>query len=118
MESANTFWKGMEQYIAKDFLYIDSDEFLKIFLFVVIKTQMPEILIECKIINNFTSDFTKSFNLSYNFSLLQASIDYINDIKDINSLNIKEDLLMNASKEILNRTTDRLSRVSSSILDE
>ena len=51
-------------------------------------------------------------------NILQASIDYINDIKDINSLNIKEDLLMNASKEILNRTTDRLSRVSSSILDE
>ena len=118
MESANNFWKGMEQYIDKDFLFIDGDEFLKIFLFVVIKAQMPEILIECKIINNFISDFTKRFNLAYNYSLLEASIDYINDKNDINNLNTNDDSLRNASKDILNRTTERLSRVSLSIEDE
>ena len=112
MESATNFWKGMESYIKKDFLFIDSDEILKIFLFILIQAQMPEIILECKIIDNFTSDLTKTFNLTYNYTLLEASIDYINGKNDINELNTNGDILIDASKEIIGRTSQRLSRIS------
>ena len=117
MESATNFWKGMEKYIKKDFLYIDADEILKIFLFIIIQTQMPEVLIECKIIDNFTSELTKTFNLSYNYTLLEASIDYINGM-NINELNINGDLLEDASKQIMTRTSQRLSRFSNAVAME
>jgi hypothetical protein len=117
MESATNFWKGMEKYIKKDFLYIDADEILKIFLFIIIQTQMPEVLIECKIIDNFTSELTKTFNLSYNYTLLEASIDYINGM-NINELNMNGDLLEDASKQIMTRTSQRLSRFSNAVAME
>ena len=116
MESATNYWKGMEKYIKKDFLYIDADEILKIFLYIIIQTQMPEILIECKIIENFTSELTKTFNVSYNYTLLEASIDYINGKNYINELNEKGNLLEDASTQIMTRTSQRLSRFSNAVL--
>ena len=116
MESATNYWKGMEKYIKKDFLYIDADEILKIFLYIIIQTQMPEILIECKIIENFTSELTKTFNVSYNYTLLEASIDYINGKNNINELNEKGNLLEDASTQIMTRTSQRLSRFSNAVL--
>ena len=116
MESATNYWKGMEKYIKKDFLYIDADEILKIFLYIIIQTQMPEILIECKIIENFTSELTKTFNVSYNYTLLEASIDYINGKNNINELNEKGNILEDASSQIMTRTSQRLSRFSNAVL--
>ena len=112
MENANNFWKEMKPYIKKDYLNIEADDILNIFLYVLIQTQMPEILIENKIINNFTTELIKSSSLAYNLSLLEASIDYINGLKDINNLNVDENALKDASKKIYDKTTERLSRIS------
>ena len=112
MENANNFWKEMKPYIKKDYLNIEADDILNIFLYVLIQTQMPEILIENKIINNFTTELIKSSSLAYNLSLLEASIDYINGLKDINNLNVDENELKDASKKIYDKTTERLSRIS------
>jgi len=98
--------------IKKDYLNIEADDILNIFLYVLIQTQMPEILIENKIINNFTTELIKSSSLAYNLSLLEASIDYINGLKDINNLNVDENALKDASKKIYDKTTERLSRIS------
>ena len=42
-ESATTFWSEMEKYIKKDFLSIEADEIMAIFLFIVIRCQMKSI---------------------------------------------------------------------------
>ena len=42
-ESATTFWSEMEKYIKKDFLSIEVDEIMAIFLFIVIRCQMKSI---------------------------------------------------------------------------
>ena len=112
MESANNFWKGMEPYIKADYLNIEANDILSIFLYILIQAQMPEILIECKIIDKFTNEFTKSFNLAYNYTSIEASIDYINGIKDITELKNKNEILIDASKEILNKSTEKLTRIS------
>ena len=113
MESATSFWKDMEPYIEKDYLFIEADEIINIFLYIIIQSQMPEILLYCKLIKNFTTQFTKSFNISYNYTLLEASLDYINGLKDIREIMQKENGLLDASRSILDISTQRLSRLSS-----
>jgi hypothetical protein len=112
MENATSFWKDMEEYIEKDYLFIDADEIMSIFLYIVIQTQMPEMLTYCKIIENFTTQLTKGFNFSYNYTLLEASISYVNELKDIRELSEKENGYMEARKSILESTNQKISRIS------
>ena len=109
-ESATTFWSEMEKYIKKDFLSIEADEIMAIFLFVVIKTQMPEIIIFSKMITNFTTPNTRSFSISYNFTLLEASLEYISSIRNLKDL-VKDDTkqLKDARKSLAGITNQRLS---------
>ena len=109
-ESVTTFWSEMEKYIKKDFLSIEADEIMAIFLFVVIKTQMPEIIIFSKMITNFTTPNTRSFSISYNFTLLEASLEYISSIRNLKDL-VKDDMkqLKDARKSLAGITTQRLS---------
>jgi hypothetical protein len=111
-ECASSFWKGMENYIEKDFLFIEADEIMSIFLYIMIQSQMPEMILFCKIINNFTTQFTKGFSISYNYTLLEASMDYIKDVKDIKELSQKENGLIEVRNSILDLSTQRLSRIS------
>ena len=112
MESATSFWKGMEPYIDKDYLFIEADEIMNIFLYIIIQSQMPEVLLFCKIINNFTTQFTKAFNIAYNYTLLEASLEYISGLKDINEIYQKENGFIDASKNIMNISNQRISRLS------
>ena len=86
IESVMTFWSKMTKYIKKDFLFIESNELESIFLYIFIKTQMPEIYIEYKIISNFTTVQTKGFNISYNSSMTQACMEKIMEMKDIKEI--------------------------------
>ena len=109
-ESASTFWNEMEKYIKNSFLFIEADEIMTIFLFIMIKSQMPEIIIFSKMITNFTTPGTISFNLSYNFTLLEASLEYISSLKDLKPL-LKDDdnQLKDARKSLAGITNQRLS---------
>ena len=109
-ESATTFWSEMEKYIKKDFLSIEADEIMAIFLFIVIRCQMPEIIIFSKMITNFTTPNTKSFSISYNFTLLEASMEYIMSLRDLKEL-VKDDVnqLKDARKSLAGITNQRLS---------
>ena len=110
MESVTDFWKDMEPYIEKDYLFIEADEIMSIFLYIIIQTQMPEILLECKIINNFTTKFTKRFSIAYNYTLLEGSLDYISGINDIKELYQKENGFLDASRSILDISSQRISK--------
>ena len=52
------------------------------------------------------------FNISYNYTLLGASMDYITGLKDIKELSQREDGFFDASKSILDISTQRISRLS------
>ena len=109
-ESATTFWSEMEKYIKKDFLAIEVDEIMAIFLFIVIRSQMPEIIIFSKMITNFTTPNTRSFSISYNFTLLEASLEYISSLRDLKAL-VKDEVkqLKDARKSLAGITNQRLS---------
>lgn len=109
-ECASSFWSEMENYIKKSFLFIEADEIMTIFLYIMIRSQMPEIIVFSKMITNFTTPNTRSFNLSYNFTLLEASLEYISTLRNIKELLKGEDnQLKDARKSLAGITNQRLS---------
>ena len=109
-ECATSFWSEMEKYVKNSFLFIEADEIMTIFLFIMIRSQMPEIIIFSKMITNFTTPNTRAFNLSYNFTLLEASLEYISSLKNLKELLKGEDnMLKDARKSLAGITNQRLS---------
>lgn len=111
-ESVSDFWSSMMNYIKNSFLFIEADEIMNIFAFIIIKSQMPELFVESKIINNFTTSSTRAFNISYNFTLLEASLETISEMKNSKELANREKQLKEVRKSIAVLTTQRLSRLS------
>jgi hypothetical protein len=84
--SVNDYWKDLKTVITKSLLNIDADELMSIFIFIVIQSQFPEILIHNEIIKNFTTCSTKNSMDGYYYVTLEASILYITELKDKNIL--------------------------------
>ena len=95
-ECASDFWKDMEKYIKKDLLCIEADELMTIFLFIIIKSKMPELAIFAKMIKNFTTSTTRGTMIGYYYTTLEATIAYIEELKDINEVLKKKEQLLNA----------------------
>ena len=73
---------------------------------------MPELFVESKIINNFTTPSTRAFNISYNLTLLEASMETISKMENSKELANREKQLKEVRKSIAVLTTQRLSRLS------
>ena len=112
MESVSTFWSSMQDYVKNTFLNIEADEIMSIFVFIVIKSQMPELFIESKIISNFTTPSTRAFNIAYNLTLMEASLETITKMENSKELSNRENQLKEFRKSIAVLTTQRLSRLS------
>jgi hypothetical protein len=110
-ESVSTFWNSMMNYIKNSYLFIEADEIMAIFVFIIIKAQMPELLVETKIITNFTTPCTRAFNISYNLTLMEASIETISKMNS-KEISNKEKQLKEVRKSIAVLTTQRISRLS------
>lgn len=77
-ECVNSYWLGMEDILPKPgYLQVNSDELLKIFIFIVAHTQLSDLFINVKFIQNFTFSLTKSSMIGFYNSTLDAAIDYI-----------------------------------------
>ena len=85
-ECVNNFWNDMNKYIKSTFLNIEADELMTIFLFIIIKSGMPELTIYAKMIKNFPSSTTRGTMIGYYYTTLEASIAYIEELKDTNEL--------------------------------
>ena len=82
----NDFWQEMEQYIKKDFLSIEAEQIMTIFIYVIIKSGISNIFVHCKMIKLFTTCTTKSSMIGYYYSTVEASIMYIKTLKDVDEL--------------------------------
>ena len=102
----------MTNYVKNSFLFIEADEIMAIFVFIIIKSQIPELIIETKIITNFTTPSTRAFNISYNLTLMEASIETINKMENTKELANRCKQLKEVRKSIAILTTQRLSRIS------
>lgn len=76
-ECVNHFWKGMDRYITSQYLNINPDELMSLFIYVIVQAQFPEILIHMKIISEFTSKTTKATMIGYYNTTMEAAIEFI-----------------------------------------
>jgi len=90
------YWEGMEDCIDPLFLVINADELMSLFIDLLIKSQMPEILLHQKIINEFTTRTTKNSMIGYYYTTFDAAIKYIQN----NSLKDKDEIIQNEIKEL------------------
>ena len=90
-DCVNEFWKDFENIVTSDLLSIDADELMNIIIYVLIKANMPNLLIHAKFVKEFTTSNSKSTMIGYYFTTLEAAIIYILSVKDKDSLNSKKD---------------------------
>jgi len=111
-ESVSTFWSSMKKYIKKSYLDIEADDLKNIFIFIVIKSQIPDLLIESKFVTNFTTSSTQNFNICYNLILMEVSLENISNMDNIKGTNNIHKQLKGFRETIDALTTQRLSRIS------
>ena len=97
-DNINFYWEDFINFINPNLLQIDAEQLINIFIFILIKSQMKEILIHCYFIKNFITTLTKSTLTGFYFSNIEASISYILNIKNIQEL-IKDESFYNLKEK-------------------
>ncbi len=92
--SVNVFWKEMDGLISPSYLNIDADELMSLFIYIIIKSQMSSLLVNMKIIKDFTTSQSKSTMIGYYFVTLDASILFILDM-DLKKIEIDKNKIRN-----------------------
>ena len=85
-ECINDFWKNLSNYIDNSLLNLEIDQLMTIFIYIIIKSQIYDISVHCKIIKSFTTCITKASMIGYYYSTVEASVSYIQTIDNINQL--------------------------------
>ena len=80
------FWKDMEDYIKNDLLGIEAEQLMTIFIYIIIKAQIKDILVHCKLIQLFSTSMTKSSMIGYYYSNAEASVTFIQSLKNVKEL--------------------------------
>ena len=80
------FWKDMEDYIKNDLLGVEAEQLMTIFIYIISKAQIKDIVVHCKLIKLFTTSMTKSSMIGYYYSNAEASVTYIQTIKNVKEL--------------------------------
>ncbi|MCQ2820196.1 MAG: VPS9 domain-containing protein [archaeon] len=89
VESINDFWSNYPEVVdaqEKGFLSIESDELMKIMTYVVIRAKKSDILIQTKIIKEYTANETKKTMFGYYSSYIDAAISRILDCNDLKNM--------------------------------
>ena len=85
-ECINDFWRNLNDYIKNDLLNLEIDQLMSIFIYIIIKSQIFDISVHCKIIKSFTTCITKASMIGYYYSTVEASVSYIQSIKNVKEL--------------------------------
>ena len=78
----NDFWINLSDFIKNDLLNLEVDELMSIFIYIIIKSQIYDISVDCQIIKNFTTCITKASMIGYYYSTIEASVIYIQSINN------------------------------------
>ena len=82
----NDFWKDLNEYIDSNLLNLEIDQLMTIFIYIIIQSQITDISVHCKLIKSFTTCITKASMIGYYYSTVEASVQYISSINNIEEL--------------------------------
>ena len=104
-EAVNEFWSDA-LYIEKSLLDINADELVAIFIFLIVKCKMPELVYHLNMIREFTTTITRNSMVGYYYTTMEASISYIK------SLTQRSDL-----GDFRERSTSKVNNLSNSMIE-
>jgi len=85
-ECINTYWNGNDSIISNSLLNLDADDIMSIFIYIIIRSKIYDILIHSKFIKEFTTSITKSTMMGYYYVTMEASLMFLFEVKDVQSL--------------------------------
>ena len=80
------FWKDMEDYITKDLLGVEAEQLMTIFIYIISKARIEDIMVHCQLIKLFTTSMTKSSMIGYYYTNAEASVTFIQTLKNVKEL--------------------------------
>lgn len=88
-ENITTFWKELDKYVTSKDLEIEADDLLSIYRYIIAQTQMSELIVIINMIRNFISKSIRdSSKIGYYFSMVEASVSSIEELKFPEDMNI------------------------------
>ena len=85
-ECINTYWNGNDSIISNSLLNLDADDIMSIFIYIIIRSKIYDILVHSKFIKEFTTSITKSTMMGYYYVTMEASLMFLFEVKDVQSL--------------------------------
>jgi hypothetical protein len=85
-ESVNNFWKRMTSVLTPSLLNIEADDLMSIFIYIIINSQMADILVHAKFLKEFTTGVTRSTMIGYYYTTLEASLIYLLEVREHSDL--------------------------------
>ena len=76
----------MDGYFNSELLGIEAEQLMTIFIYIIIRAQINDILVHCKLIQLFTTSVIKSSMIGYYYSNAEAGVSYIQNLKNIKEL--------------------------------
>jgi hypothetical protein len=111
LSEIDDFWKNIP--LQSKYKSVDADNLLSLFIYLMIKAQINNLMIDLEIIEDFTSRSLKLSRKGYFFSLFQSSIEYL-----VSNLSIKQlDINICEYNNMLTREISTLASSPEIILD-
>ena len=101
-DAVNEFWNDVGFPIENSLLDINADELMAIFIYILIKSNFPEIVYHLNLIKEFTTTITRNSMMGYYCTTVDAALIYINGLKDRSDLSEAKDKYSNNSKLMSN----------------
>ena len=80
------FWKDLDGYVKSELLGVEAEQLMTIFIYIIAKARINDIIVHCKLIQLFTTSVIKSSMMGYYYSNAEASVSYIQNLKNIKEL--------------------------------
>ena len=80
------FWKDMDGYVKSELLGVEAEQLMTIFIYIILKAKINDIVVHCKLIQLFTTTVIKTSMMGYYYSNAEASVSYIQNLKNIKEL--------------------------------
>ena len=77
MDSVDKYWENRNEEMPPNFLNLDADEIMSIYLYILYKIDFPEIVIHLEFIKHFTTSVTKQSIYGYYYSTIEGCLRYL-----------------------------------------
>ena len=115
----NEFWQNhlANADIPQNLLSINADELMTIFIYIIMKSQLAELIVHGKLIKEFTTTTTKSSMVGYYYTTIEASLIFINSVENKNEFISKKDLKKTPNRSFSEEIKEEFNELMDDLVD-